>query len=87
MSIIYKIPENITYESIDNNIYILNIENGKYFKLSDSASLIWNEIVKGICVEDIKTHLKFKFSDSDRIDDDVDETISQFINLGLIKDN
>ena len=83
----YKISENITFESIDNKIYILNIENGEYFKLSDSASLIWSEIEKGLCVEEIKTNLKSLFINNDEIDNDIDQALKDFINLGFIIDN
>ena len=35
------------YLSINsNNIYILNVNNGEYYELSESASLIWEEIIK-----------------------------------------
>ena len=83
----YKISENITFESIDNKIYILNIENGEYFKLSDSASLIWSEIEKGLCVEEIKTNLKSLFINNDEIDNHIDQALKDYIKLGFIIDN
>ena len=83
----YKIPENITFESIDNKIYILNIENGEYFKLSDSASLIWSEIEKGTSSKDIKTNIELGFDETDEIGKDIDETLKNFIQLGFIKEN
>jgi hypothetical protein len=83
----FKISENITFEFIDTNIFILNIEDGKYFKLSDSASLIWKEIEKGLTNDGIKKHLKSKYGENEKIDNDIDETISKFIKLGFISDH
>lgn len=83
----FKISEEITFESIGNNFYILNVENGKYFKLSISASLIWSEVEKGVCSEDIKLNIKSRFAGSNKIEDDVDETLNNFIKLGFIKEN
>lgn len=83
----FEISENITFEFIDSNIFILNIEDGKYFKLSDSASLIWKEIEKGFTINDIKKHLKSKYGENKKIDNDIDETISKFIKLGFISDH
>ena len=83
----FKIPENITFESIDKNVFILNVENGEYFKLSESASLIWNQIENGLSVEEIKVNLRFLFDENDSIDDDIDETLSNFVERGFITDN
>lgn len=83
----FKISKNIAFEFIDSNIFILNIEDGKYFKLSDSASSIWKEIEKGFTNDDIKKHLKSKYGENEKIDKDIDETISKFIKLGFILDH
>ena len=87
MSKYLKIPENITFQSIDKCIYILNINNGEYYKLSKSATLIWNEIEKGIDVDNMKIKLKSLFDQSENINDDIDEALMDFINLGLLEDN
>ena len=83
----FKIPENITFESIDKNVYILNIENGEYYKLSESASLIWNDIEKGLSIEETKINLKSLFEENDAIDNDIEETLSNFVERGFITDN
>ena len=82
-----KISVNITFESIDENVYILNIDNGEYYKLSKSASLIWREIDAGFDIDEIKIKLKSKFSNNDDIENDVEEAIRDLINLNLITDN
>ena len=83
----FKISKNIAFEFIDTNIFILNIEDGKYFKLSDSASSIWRDIEKGLNNDDIKKHLKSKYGENEKIDNDIDETITKFIKLGFISDH
>ena len=82
-----KISENITFESIDENIYILNIDNGEYYKLSKSASLIWREVESGVDIKEIKIKLKSSFSNNDNIDSDVEDVLRELINLNLIIDN
>ena len=74
-----QISENITFQSIDNCVYILNINNGEYYKLSKSATLIWNEIEKGIDVDNMKIKLKSLFDQSENINDDIDEALMDFI--------
>lgn len=83
----FKISEKITFESIDENIYILHIENGNYYKLSKSASLIWEEVEKGSSSQDIKIKIKSYFGEFDKIGDDIDETLNSFIELGFIEEN
>ena len=87
MNKIIKISENVTFQSIENNIYILDINNGEYYKLSKTASMIWEEISKGSTVNDVKLKLKAIFHNKDKINDDVDEAINYFLDLNLIKDN
>ena len=82
-----KISNNITFESIDENVYILNIDNGEYYKLSKSASLIWREVESGADMKEIKIKLKSSFSNNDNIDSDVEEVLRELINLNLIIDN
>jgi hypothetical protein len=83
----FKIFENIVSQSIDNNVYILDIDSGEYYELCYSASLIWNEIEDGANIDDIKTKIKSKFVDDSNIGIDIDNTIKDLINLNLIKEN
>ncbi len=82
-----KISENVTFESIDKNVYILNVNNGEYYKLSKSASLIWTGLESGLDIEEIKIKLKSTFSNDDDIDNDVEEMVRDLISLSLIIDN
>ena len=65
----------------------MNIENGEYYKLSESASLIWNDIEKGLSIEETKINLKSLFEENDAIDNDIEETLSNFVERGFITDN
>lgn len=82
-----EISENISFESIDDNIYILNIDNGEYYELSESASLVWNEIDKGMDLDALKDKLKTLYVHDKKMDKDIEDLIAEFINLGLVKDN
>ena len=82
-----KIPENITFEYIDKKAFVLNINNGEYYKLSESASIIFKEIQKGVDIENIKINIKALFAEHKNIDSDIDETIKDFINLKIVEYN
>ena len=82
-----KISKDVTYEFIDENIYILNISDGEYYKLSESASEIWKEIDQGINIEKLKIKFKSTYLDNETIDDDIDDILRDFINHGLIEGN
>lgn len=87
MNTSYKISENVAFEFIDSNAYILNIITGEYYQLSGSASMIWKEIEKGVNVVTIKNNIKSFFDNTDMIDDDIDEAIRDLVNLDLIIEN
>ena len=65
----------------------MHIENGKYYKLSKSASLIWREIEKGASSKEIKINIESGFDEIDEIRKDIDETLKNFIQLGFIEEN
>jgi hypothetical protein len=85
MSEYLKISKNVTYESIDENIYILNLDDGEYYMLSKSASEIWKEIDNGINIKNLKIKFKSSFPDNVSIEDDIDEVITDLIDLNLIQ--
>ena len=82
-----KISKDVTYEFIDKNIYILNINDGEYYKLSESASEIWREIDQGINIEKLKIKFKSSYLDNKTIEDDIDEILRDFVSNGLIEGN
>ena len=82
-----KISENVTFESIEANVFILDTSNGEYYELSESASIIWKYIENGIDIEDIKSKLRNMFPNNKDIESDIDESVRDFIGLGLIEDN
>ncbi len=82
-----KISKDVTYEFIDKNIYILNINDGEYYKLSESASEIWREIDQGINIDQLKIKFKSSYLDNKTIEDDIDEILRDFVSHGLIEGN
>jgi hypothetical protein len=82
----FKISENISFESIDNIIYVLNIDDGEYYELSETASVVWKEIFKGSEMSKIKEELKALFVYDKKMDSDIENLISELINLGLVID-
>ena len=82
-----KISDNVTFETIDSKVYILDISNGEYYELSESASIIWKEIHQGNELDSIKENLTALFDNNKKINDDIDEVINNFLNLNLITDN
>lgn len=44
----YTVDKNkVAYKIIDNEIIILNLDNGNYYSLNDSAAVIWKSIASG----------------------------------------
>ena len=82
-----KISENITFQSIGNNIYILNVNNGEYYELSESASLIWEEIIKEKNSDSVKTKIRSLYENADGIENDIDDVIKNLLDVGLIEHN
>ena len=87
MSKSLKISENITFQSVDYNIYILNVNSGEYYELSKSASLIWKEINKEKNINIVKSKIKSLYVNNDEIENDIDDIVKNLLGLGLIEHN
>tara|TARA_B100002019_G_scaffold265312_1_gene254759 strand:- start:84 stop:347 length:264 start_codon:yes stop_codon:yes gene_type:complete len=80
----YKINKNINFQKIDETIFILNIDDGEYYELSDSASYIWNLISEEFSYNKILNELESSFEFENNIKQDLDELLLELENLGLI---
>lgn len=85
MSKNFKKNENIHFQSLDDIVYILDISSGEYYELSKSASLIWELVIDDHDDEKIEKTIIHKYKPEDSVKNDIQETISNFIDLGFIK--
>ena len=67
---------------IDNNTVILNLETGKYIKLNQSASIIWEKIESSITIDHLK---KLVSTESGVPLKDIDADIESFLLEAEIK--
>jgi len=83
----YKINKNIFYEVIDNNYIILDIFSGEYYELSESASMIWKEVLQhnsGFTIEDITNNFQAMFKEPS-VKEDIQELFKEFYKLKIIE--
>tara|TARA_B100001057_G_scaffold409739_1_gene424549 strand:- start:175 stop:453 length:279 start_codon:yes stop_codon:yes gene_type:complete len=57
----FKINSSCISTSIDDKSVILNVENGKYYELNQTASTIWNCLKKDYVFENIQKELTKNF--------------------------
>ena len=84
MDTLYKINKSINFQKIDETIFILNIDDGEYYELSDSASYIWHLIIEEFSYNKILNELESSFEFDNNIKQDLDELLLELENLGLI---
>ena len=73
----FKVNETCAHTSIGNKSIILNVENGQYYELNSSSSLIWKLINDGKSVAEIISTITEEF---DIKDIDIHESVIKFIN-------
>jgi hypothetical protein len=72
----------IVYENFGDEVVIINLKSGIYFSLTDTALVIWNFIVKKICMDELIRYLSGKYNE-DQVN--MENKIRPFI-TGLEKD-
>lgn len=55
--------EDLAHESLDGEVVIVNLKNGRYYSLIDSASEIWSGIQAGQSSSQIGNDLRARFRD------------------------
>ena len=80
----YKINEGISYQSIDNQFIILNMNNGEYYELNSSSSFIWDQIIKMSSEEIILETAQIQFNLSEDQIKEVSATLEKFVDLELV---
>jgi len=68
------------HTSIGDKSIILNIENGQYYELNSSSSLIWKLINEGNSVADLISKISNEYNIGDEI---IGESVTKFINSCL----
>tara|TARA_B100001027_G_C16081074_1_gene247314 strand:+ start:160 stop:438 length:279 start_codon:yes stop_codon:yes gene_type:complete len=72
----FKIYSSCISTSIDEKSIILNVENGKYYELNQTASTIWNCLKKDYIFENIQKKLTEEFD----VEEDVAEkSLNKFL--------
>ncbi|MEO7592522.1 MAG: PqqD family protein, partial [Byssovorax sp.] len=53
--------QDIVSEEIDGEVIIVNLRNGNYYSLTQSATVIWSRIVRGETLEQIQGVLRRRY--------------------------
>lgn len=78
--------ENCVSTKIKKNSVLLNLETGKYIKLNETATFIWEQINASIVVEQIKNSLAKEFNVSVKvISSDVDDFLAEAYEKKIIQ--
>ena len=87
-SSIYSIEKSIIASEIDNIIICLNIESGKYYKLSESGTVIFKLIESGnITIKAISKKLEeiYKINNNDDMQEELSTFLDNMIDQSILK--
>ncbi len=76
--------QDAVHESLDGEVVIVNLKNGRYYSLVDSASEIWQLIVDGQASQQIESHLKAKYRCPDGLTPMLADFLQRLHGEGLI---
>ena len=80
-----KLPSNVTTKKVDEDLVVLNLDDGTYFKLNKTGAIIWQYLLEGLEVGEVGEKLTNDFDvPHDTAARDVIELISSFQREKLI---
>lgn len=81
----YKVSEKYTWKPLKQSVVILNLNEGSYITLNDTASLIWTKLMDGLSADEIAKCMleEFDCEESEALSD-VKEYIESCLSEGLL---
>ena len=80
-----SIRANLSTQEIDGELVILDKDKGQIHQLNQVASIIWQQIEKGLNKAEIQQHLIKTFEiDTETANKDLEKTVQQFKDLQLL---
>lgn len=81
-----RIPKKLMGKKLEGEWVFLNLENGEYYGLNETGSLVWDSLVKNKNLEAILESLKKKFQvEESRLEREVKEFLVDLQKEGLIE--
>ncbi len=75
----YKInKDRITYRTIDSEVVILNLENGNYYTINESAAVIWGALNNNKDLSETLELVKKEYFQNN--EDEIQKDIKGFVN-------
>lgn len=83
----FKIADNIAHRTLENEVVVLNLKNGLYYVLNETASRMWEWLfVNKISIPKVISSLVNMYKiDDDMIKKDIDEQLDFWLKENLIR--
>jgi hypothetical protein len=82
----YVINKNYTWKPLKESVVILDLKEGSYYTLNDTASLIWKKIMEGLPDDEIaKCVIKIFECGEEEALSDIQEYIESCVNEGILE--
>ncbi len=83
-AVVFRNPEQV-YTEVDDEILMLSVSNGEYYRLNSVASFIWRNLEKPISIKKLIDTSVEHYIYEDTLESDIDELITDLLKLKLIK--
>ena len=77
--------DDIVHESLDGEVVIVNLRNGRYYSLADVGAEFWAQIVTGSQVSQLVASARSRYADDGQIEAEVDKFLQELVEEGLIR--
>jgi hypothetical protein len=57
----FKLAENVVSKSVDNDLIVLNLEDGTYFMLNPTGAFIWQKFSEGFTIGEVAERIMSKY--------------------------
>ena len=82
----YKINKNISWKVLADKVVAVNVDNGDYYTLNATASIIWQELDKNPTLTDVEKIIANICDEvPENLQNDIEETLNYWIAEKLIE--
>jgi hypothetical protein len=82
---VFRLPDNVSWKKMDDLVIVVDLETGAYYSLNQTASAIWEQIIAGQSLEEVKETLTEVFEVAEeRLRTDIAGCIEEWVANRLI---
>ena len=80
----FRVPPDVSHQAVGGKVVLVNFATDRVYELDGTGRAVWERVVAGDTVADMRAHLRARYvDDAGRIDGDLRSCLEHLLDCGL----